>query len=73
MLASCAGLIGPRQITLPLARLQEGLDRRFPVDNRILSLFDMQLIRPQLTILPDTDRVALTVDASVAPPFSTHA
>ncbi len=69
LLASCAGLVGPRQIELPLARLQEGLDRRFPVDNRILSLFDSHLSRPQLTILPDTDRVALTVDASVAPPF----
>ena len=72
LLASCAGLVGPRQVELPLARLQEGLDRRFPVDNRILSLFDIQLSRPQLTILPDTDRVALTVDASVAPPFTRH-
>ena len=72
VLASCAGLVGPRQIELPLTRLQEGLDRRFPVDHRILSLFDMQLSRPQLTILPDMDRIALTVDASVAPPFTKH-
>ena len=72
VLASCANLLGPRQIELPLARLQEGLERRFPVDKRILSLFDIQLSRPQLTILPDTDRVALSVDARMAPPFTNH-
>lgn len=69
MLASCASLVGPRQIEVPLTRLQDGLDRRFPVDNRALELFDIRLSRPQLTLLPDSDRVALTMDAYVAPPF----
>jgi len=69
LVASCAGLVGPRRIELSQARLQAGIERRFPLRNRLLELFDVQLTRPQLTILPDSDRVGLTLDVSVAPPF----
>ncbi|HEX8785070.1 MAG TPA: DUF1439 domain-containing protein [Telluria sp.] len=69
LLASCANLVGPRRIELPQARLQAGLERRFPLHNRMLQLFDVQLTNPQLAILPENDRVALTLDVSVAPPF----
>jgi hypothetical protein len=69
LLASCASLIGPRRIELSQDRLQAGLQRRFPLHNRMLELFDVQLTRPRLAILPDSDRVALTMDVSVAPPF----
>ena len=68
-LASCASLVGPRQIEIPLTKLQAGIDRRFPVDNRVLELFDIRLSRPQLTLQPGTDRVALNMEAYVAPPF----
>jgi hypothetical protein len=67
-LSSCATILGPREVDLPLSRLQAGIDRRFPMDNRLLELFDLRLSRPQLAILPG-DRVALTVDASVAQSF----
>ena len=67
-LTSCATILGPREVDLPLSKLQAGLDRRFPVENRLLELFDLRLSRPQLAILPG-DRVALTVDASVAQSF----
>jgi hypothetical protein len=69
VLAACASLVGPRQVDIPLHKLQAGLDRRFPLNNRALELFDIQLSRPQLSLLPDTERVALTMDAVVAPPF----
>lgn len=68
LLASCASVLGPREVDLPLHKLQAGLDRRFPVDNRLLELFDVRLSRPQLNVLPG-DRVSLTVDASVAQSF----
>jgi hypothetical protein len=67
-LSSCATILGPREVDLPLSKLQAGIDRRFPMDNRLLELFDLRLSRPQLAILPG-DRVALTVDASVAQSF----
>lgn len=70
LLASCSSLIGPRQVELPLHKLQAGLDKRFPINERLMELFDVQLTRPQLAIQPEQDRVALAVDASVAPPFA---
>ena len=68
LLASCASVLGPREVDLPLHKLQAGLDRRFPVDNRLLELFDVRLSRPQLNVLPG-DRVSLTLEASVAQSF----
>ncbi len=69
LLASCSTLIGPRQIEVPLAKMQQGLDKRFPLHNRMLSILDVQLTHPQLSVLPERDRVAIALDASVAPPF----
>src|SRR5437764_6936106 len=69
LLASCASLSGPRRVELSQARLQAGLERRFPMNNRMLQLLDVQLARPQLTILPESDRVALGLGVSVAPPL----
>lgn len=69
-LASCASLIGPRDIELPLSKLQSGLDRRFPMNNRALELFEIELSRPQLALQPDTGRIAMSMDAQVAPPFT---
>jgi hypothetical protein len=68
LLASCASLVGPRQVEIPLHKLQAGVDRRFPINNRALELFDIHLSRPQLS-LANADRVGLDMDASVAPPF----
>lgn len=73
LLGGCASLIGPREVDLPLARLQQSLDRRFPVNQRVLSLADLQLSRPRLTLLPERDRVALTVDASLNAPLLARA
>lgn len=68
LLASCASLLGPRDVDIPLHKLQASLERRFPMDNRLLELFDVRLSRPQLAVLPG-DRVSLQVDASVAQSF----
>lgn len=68
-LTSCAGMVGPRDIDIPLHKLQASLDRRFPISSRILELFDVELTRPQLSVLPDTNRIALNMDVSIAPPF----
>jgi hypothetical protein len=68
-LSGCAGLVGPRDIEVPLHKLQSGLDRRFPIHNRAMELFDIELTRPRIATLPDSGRIALTLDAAVAPPF----
>jgi hypothetical protein len=69
VLASCASLVGPRQIEVPLTKLQAGIERRFPLDQRVLQLLDIRLSHPQLTIEADTERIALSMDAELAPPF----
>jgi hypothetical protein len=69
LLSGCAGLAGPREVALPLAKLQAGVERRFPLQNRLLDLFDVRLTSPQVQMLPDSGRVGLAMDASVAPPF----
>lgn len=69
LLSSCVGLGGPREVELPLRKLQAGLERRFPLNHRVLDLFDIQLTRPQLSLIPEANRVALSLDASIAPPF----
>ena len=69
LLASCANLAGPREVELPLYKLQAGLERRFPLDSRMLDMLNVRLSRPQLALQPELDRVALALDASVSPPF----
>lgn len=69
LLASCATVLGSRQVELPLEKLQAGVDKRFPFNNRVLELFDMQLARPQLSLYPGEDRVGISLDAAVAPAF----
>lgn len=67
LLAACAGLIGPRQVELPQERLQASLERKFPMHQRVLGVFQVELSHPRLSILPENDRVALAIDLGVAP------
>ncbi|SFU92773.1 DUF1439 domain-containing protein [Pseudoduganella namucuonensis] len=67
LLTSCAGLVGPRQVELPLEKLQRNLDQRFPVHHRALGVFDIQLDNPRLATLRDNDRVSLSADLTVTP------
>lgn len=69
MLASCSTLIGPRDVTVSLAKMQQGLERRFPIDKRVLSVLEVKVTNPQLSLQPERERVALSVDAAVTPPF----
>ncbi|MBJ7312928.1 DUF1439 domain-containing protein [Rugamonas sp. CCM 8940] len=67
LLASCSTLIGPRQVELPLERLQQGLDKRFPLRQRVLAIFDVELSRPRLDILDCADCISLELDTAVSP------
>ncbi|AKU21562.1 DUF1439 domain-containing protein [Massilia sp. NR 4-1] len=67
MLTSCANMVGPRDVELPLEKLQKSLDKRFPLQHRALGVFEIQLSNPQLNTLLDNDRIALSTDLNVAP------
>lgn len=69
LLASCATLLGPRNVEIPLARLQETIANRFPFNNRYLELLDIRLTNPQVSLQPDSNRIMTSMDAAIAPPF----
>jgi hypothetical protein len=70
LLASCAS-IGPRNIELPVHKMQAGVEKRFPLNKKILQLVDLQLTNPRLSML-DGERVGLSMDALLAPPFTSQ-
>lgn len=63
-------MIGPRQVELPLAKLQAGMERRFPISNRVLDVIDIQLSRPQLSLGAGNGRVDVSLDAALSSPFA---
>jgi hypothetical protein len=66
-LSGCSSLIGPREVVLTQDKLQQGLDRKFPVHQRALAVFDIELSHPQLAIASDNGRVSLALEANVVP------
>jgi hypothetical protein len=69
LLASCATLLGPREVEIPLARLQEAIAGKFPFNNRYLELIDIYVSNPRVSLQPDTNRITTSMDTSIAPPF----
>ncbi len=70
LLAACAGMVGPRDIELPLHKMQASVEKRFPLNKRILHLVEIQLSNPRVAVLAESGRVGLGMDALVAPPFT---
>jgi hypothetical protein len=64
-LSGCASMIGPRDYDVPVARLQQSLDKRFPLQQRALAVLDLRLQHPQLSTL-DNERVSLRADLDVS-------
>jgi hypothetical protein len=57
VLAACASL--PRVVEIPRAQIEAALARRFPIESRAGELFTAKVAQPQLTLLPDANRVRL--------------
>jgi hypothetical protein len=72
LLASCASLMGPRNVEIPLSQLQEKIAGRFPFNNRYLELLDINVSNPRVTLQPETNRIMTSMDTSIAPPFMTR-
>jgi Protein of unknown function (DUF1439) len=63
--AGCAVLSLPQRITLTTDDIERQIEREFPLDRRLLEVFDVTLPPPTITLLPDRDRVAAVVDVRV--------
>lgn len=68
-LAGCATIAGPREVEVPLARLQEGMARKFPISQRYLGLVEVAATNPRVQIQVETNRLLATVDAAITPVF----
>ena len=67
LVTGCAALIGPREVEVTQARLQEGLERRFPFSQRYLGLFDVSAVNPRLALLPEQNRISAAMDLALTP------
>jgi hypothetical protein len=68
-LSSCASIVGARDIELPLPRLQQSIDKKFPFNSRYLELFDISVSNPRLSLQPDSNRIATALDLRIDPAF----
>jgi len=73
VLTACATLMGPHTVEVPLARLQEKIATRFPFNNRYLELLDVTVTNPKVSLQPETNRIAISMDTAIAPPFLNQA
>lgn len=65
-LAGCAGLGGPRNVTLSQADLQRLIERQFPHQRRVLEVIDINVARPTLRLLPERNRIATDLDLAAS-------
>lgn len=65
LLAACSMLDGPRTVTLSESELQQRVERAFPVERRVLEVFDTSLSTPRVTLLPERNRIATELSVAV--------
>ena len=63
-------VFGSRDVSVSTARLQESLNQRFPINHRVMEMFNIKLTSPRIMMLPEQNRVALVFDLVVAPPLT---
>ena len=66
LLNACAAVLGPRSIDVSQERLQQLVDRRFPVSKRYLELLDVTVSAPRLRLMPEANRIATQFDVSAS-------
>jgi hypothetical protein len=61
-LGGCAGLFGPPVVTLTQSDLDRLVQRNFPVERRLLEVFEVSVNTPRLRLLPERNRLAAVFD-----------
>lgn len=70
LLSACASLRGPQTITLSQQQLNASLEQRLNKSLTFLSLFDIALTNPNVTLDPANKRVVTQLNAAMRNPFS---
>jgi hypothetical protein len=61
-LGGCAGLSGPPVVTLSQPDLDRLVQRNFPVERRLLEVFEVSVNTPRVHLLPERNRLAAVLD-----------
>ena len=69
LLSGCASLLPPQEIEIPISRLQQAVEQKFPYTERYFGLLDVALSNPVLSTQPSADRLLIALDAQVLPPL----
>ena len=66
VMAGCAALMGPRDVEVSQAQLQQAVERRFPIERRYLELLDVTVAAPRVLLRPETNRLATEFEVLVS-------
>jgi len=64
LLTGCAGLVGTHDIDISESQLTLLLARQFPMERKVLEVIDLNITNPQLTLLPQGNRVGTELDVT---------
>ena len=64
LLSGCAGLIGTHDVDISESQLTLLLARQFPMERKVLEVVELNITNPQITLLPQSNRVATELDVS---------
>ena len=59
----------PDHYTFSQRQVQDAVQRKFPYRRQVQQIFDVSLMNPVVTLLPDRNRVAVRIDAQLASPL----
>lgn len=65
LLSGCAGLGGPPSIKLSESELNARVQRIFPLQRRLLEVFEASVSAPRLRLLPERNRLAVVLDIAL--------
>jgi hypothetical protein len=61
-LVSCASVGDPRSVTLTTGDIERLVEKQFPVDKRMMEIFDVNIKAPRISLLPERNRLGAVVD-----------
>ena len=64
LLSGCAGLIGTHDVDISESQLTLLLARQFPMERKVLEVIDLDITNPQLTLIPQGNRVGTQLDVA---------
>lgn len=65
LLSACASIVGPRTVTITQDELQQKLAAKFPLQKRVLEVFNVTVTTPSLMLQPQSNQIATELKMTV--------